>query len=423
LSQRNAFILKASVLLYRIAMIGYINGVRIAALFNTKAALWFEGRKQQWPDIEALNEQKQRVWFHCASLGEFEQGRPVIEGIRRLYPHIPIVLTFYSPSGFEIRKNYPLVDHVFYLPVDTPRKAYFFIKKINPCLAVFVKYEFWYFHLKALNVRKTPTLLISSLFRPNQVFFKWHGVFFRSMLDCFSQIFVQHQDSLELLVRHHYLNVQVSGDSRIDNVLYRAKSPAVMPLVQDFVGNSPVLVAGSTWPADENLLFDYLESGGIDHWKILLAPHDLHANHLSDIEKRAGKIEVVRLSALSKDGINTARVLLIDSMGLLFDLYQLGDIAYIGGGFGKSIHNTLEPAAFGLPVIFGPRYHKFEEAKAFIKTGGGFTVRSREELASVMGALIDPNQRKAAAAAVSRWMQENKGGSAVILQYIQTILS
>lgn len=404
-------------------MFGYITGVRIAALFNNKAALWFEGRKLQMTDIEALDEQIQRIWFHCASLGEFEQGRPVIEGIRQLYPHIPIVLTFYSPSGFEIRKNYPLVDHVFYLPVDTPFNASLFIKKMNPCLAVFVKYEFWYFHLKTLNARKTPTLLISSLFRPNQVFFKWHGVFFRSMLDCFTQIFVQHQDSLDLLVLYHYLNVQVSGDTRIDNVLHRAKKPAVMPLVQDFVGNSPVLVAGSTWPADEKLLFDFLKTGQGDNWKILLAPHDIDENHLSDIIKSAEVIPLVRLSDLANISSNDIQVLLIDTIGHLFDLYQLADIAYIGGGFGKSIHNTLEPAAFGIPVIFGPRYHKFEEAKAFINNGGGFCIHTLDELAEVMALLKEPGRRKVAAESVSKWMHENSGGSKIVLTYIQTILS
>lgn len=410
-------------LLYTIVIRLYGLGIYLASFFAEKPRLWVKGR-QDWEDqLRRFNNRfprqadGHRIWIHCASLGEFEQGRTLIEAIKEASPKTVIILTFFSPSGYEIRKNYPLADGIFYLPLDTPYNAQRFMELSNPSKVVFVKYEFWYHYIATLHRASIPTIVISAIFRQEQVFFKGYGGFFRKMLQFIDHIFVQDSTSVELLHTIGITQVTQAGDTRIDRVAQIPKEGKRYPAIESFVGDRSCLVVGSSWRPDEEVLREAVEAVLPEDWKIIIAPHDISPSHLAGIEKLwPGRI--LRYSLLKQGGAVDSRLLLIDNIGMLQALYRYGKIAYIGGGFGTGIHNTLEPITFGLPVIFGPKFQKFEEAKQLIKIGGGFTVSNAEELKETFRLLLEPDTYETAAARARAYIEENQGGTTKILTYL-----
>ncbi len=425
--------------LYDFAIKLFVLAIRLAAFFSPKARLWVNGRKD-WrkslanePFIVHRSSFKV-LWLHAASLGEFEQGRPVIEAFRERFPDWKIVLTFFSPSGYEIRKDYAYVDFVCYLPADTRRNARDFIDLIQPDAVIFVKYEFWANCLFELKKRNIPTVLVSALFRPSQPFFMWYGGFWRKMMGSFTHIFVQNQDSAQLLQSIGIQNFTVAGDTRVDRVLKIAGSAPENKVVQAFVGevSIPVLVVGSSWEADEVVIFQALqlpeslipkESGSGSSYKLIIAPHEPSESNVQRICKQAGN--AVRYSRWfevtpprHEEVSPQTNALIIDNIGLLNTLYRYGTVAYIGGGFGKGIHNTLEPAAFGLPIIFGPKYAKFEEARQFVARGAAFPVHNAAELATVLTKLQDLDFYQKASIEVRMYLEENRGATEKIMAFL-----
>ncbi len=340
---------------------------------NTKARLWLSGRKDIFARIrEQLKPNEKRVWIHAASLGEFEQGRPLIEKIRELYPEFKIFLTFFSPSGYEIRKDYSGADYVFYLPLDTRSNAKQFIDLVQPEKVLFIKYEFWYNYLTELKSRGIPVYLCSAIFRDNQVFFSWYGVWFRNMLSSFTWFFVQNKLSKSKLETIGISNATISGDTRFDRVYDIATQSHEIETVKTFVGQRYCLVAGSTWQPDEELLSKYINDSQLPIVYII-APHEIDGSHILRLESSIQK-KSIRFSELKNNPLADYQVLIIDNIGILSSLYRYGKVAYIGGGFGKGIHNILEAAAFGLPVIFGPNHNKFQEALDLVNRGGAFAI-------------------------------------------------
>lgn len=371
------------VFLYDIALAGYMLLLRLLAPFLPRAAAWVQGRRGLLAHIRQTigPDAAPRVWFHCASLGEFEQGRPLIEAYRQQHPEVKIVLTFFSPSGYEIRKSWPGADYIFYLPLDTRRNARAFLDVVRPQLVVFVKYEFWYHFLTETARRGIPAIVVAAIFRPEQVFFKPWGGFFLRILRSFAHIFTQNEASAKLLRSIGLEQVTVAGDTRFDTVAATAAAPPrPLPLVEAFVADgSPVLVAGSLWPEDLPTLAPVLHDYG-SRLRTIIAPHEIDEATLVAIESKWPAGHAVRYSQANPDTVSMARVLLIDNIGLLSQLYRFGHYAYIGGAFGKGLHNTLEAAAFGLPLFFGPNYRKFQEAVDLIERGLAFSVQNATEL-------------------------------------------
>jgi len=415
-------------LLYDFAIFGYTMLIRIAALFNLKAKLWVNGRRDLFEQLSEATaswktgEHQFTVWVHCASLGEFEQGRPLIESLKRQYPQVRIVLTFFSPSGYEIRKNYPQADFVGYLPADTRRNAARFLALVQPDLAVFVKYEFWVHHLQALQKKQVPTLLISALFRKEQVFFKWYGGLFRKTLGAFSHIFTQNEGSAVLLSQLGLKAVTTAGDTRVDRVLQLAESAPSYPIVEAFQGTAKLLIAGSTWPEDEALLLPFLLETLPGDWKAVIAPHQTDTAHVQPILSALG-VAAIPYSRATPESVATARFLVLDNVGMLSSLYQYGALAYIGGGFGTGIHNTLEPIAFALPVIFGPKYEKFEEARYLVENSGGFYIQNQAALIDAFSQLQVSDFYKKASETAKRYLLNNQGATTQIMEYIQRFIS
>lgn len=407
---------------YNFALRLYYIGIRLAAFSSTKAKQWIEGRKDWEKQLKAFNtaqgtQKQDRVWVHCASLGEFEQGRTLIERIKERFPSQVILLTFFSPSGYEVRKNYAAADGIFYLPLDSKRNAKQFIKLAQPKVAIFVKYEFWYHFLSQLHEAQISTYLISAVFRPDHIFFKSYGGFFRKLLSYFDHIFVQDQSSKKLLEKIDLSAISIAGDTRVDRVAQIPKEGKHFPLIQSFVGAAPCLVAGSTWPADEQLLKEAIAEALDSDWKIIIAPHNIAESHLKRIEQLFPE-QLIRYSQLSDQVAASYRYLLIDNIGMLQSLYRYGKIAYIGGGFGSGIHNTLEPITFGLPVIFGPKYQKFEEAKQLIQSGGGFTVADGGELVNSLQLLLAETTYDNASQRAKDYITNNQGGTDKILAHL-----
>ncbi len=376
--------------LYSIGVFLYGLLLRLAAPFVPKAAAWVAGRRGLLAHIERTltADPAPRLWMHCASLGEFEQGRPLLEALRQRYPTHKIVLTFFSPSGYEVRQSWPGADYVFYLPLDSARNARRFVAAVRPRLAVFVKYEFWYFYLRELRRQGIPAVAVAAIFRPEQIYFRPWGGFFREILGQLSFIFTQNEASAKLLHDAGLTAVSVAGDPRFDTVAATASAPArALPLVEAFVADgAPVLVAGSTWPEDLPALAPLLRAYAPE-LRYIVAPHEVSEAHLLAIEA-ALPGQTVRYSSATPATVAAARLLLIDNVGLLSQLYRFGQFAYLGGAFGAGLHNTLEAAAFGLPVFFGPRYTQFAEAVALVELGCAFSVSSAEELASAFDRLF-----------------------------------
>jgi 3-deoxy-D-manno-octulosonic-acid transferase len=409
-------------LLYNLAVSAYIAAINIASLFDPKADKWVKGRKGLITNIKScIAPNENIIWFHCASLGEFEQGRPVIEAFKKKFPDFKILLTFFSPSGYEIRKNYSGADWVFYLPADTPKNAKAFVNAVNPKLAIFVKYEFWHNYISELHERQIPLLLISAKFRKDQPFFKFYGSFFRKILQNIHHIFVQDESSLILLENIGIKNTSLAGDTRFDRVFETAAQNINLKESEFFSGGLLVIVAGSTWPPDEQILKIVLQQFK-GKFKLIIAPHEVNENTVSAIKKLFADFSTELYSEIDRNSINNSEVLIIDNIGMLSKLYSHAAIAYVGGGFGKSIHNTLEPAAFGAPVIFGPRYHKFKEAVELIEKGGAFSINNSEEAIKIMLMLEEKNLREKAAKIAQSYVSINTGATSLIIKNIESLL-
>lgn len=356
------------------------------------------------------------VWFHCASLGEFEQGRPVIEALRDRCPGHKILLTFFSPSGFEKRKNYKGADHVMYLPLDTARNARAMINTLSLEMVLFIKYEFWFHFLRCLKRAGVPVYLASGIFRPDQLFFKWYGTWYRKFLDCFTHIFVQQEASRVLLEKHGLERITVAGDTRFDRVRQVAESSYSHKGLEEFTGGAEVIVAGSTWEPDEQMLEAcYQELPQDLRW--IIAPHELSAPHLQKLKNRFP--DSVLFTELEQGLTSGTRVVIVDTIGQLSALYRYGTLAYIGGGFGKGIHNILEAATYGLPVIFGPNHQRFSEALELVKFGGAFPVLNKSELLSTICQQLEINSLlKTSAEIASNYVLERIGATSVILDEV-----
>jgi 3-deoxy-D-manno-octulosonic-acid transferase len=412
-------------ILYQFLIRGLGVSIRVAALFSVKARQWCAGRKD-W--LALMTKQRGAapgplVWFHCASLGEFEQGRPVIEAFRRDHPGHKILLSFFSPSGYEIRKNYQGADYIYYLPLDTKGNARRFLDIWKPQLAIFVKYEYWFNYIRAMEERGIPVVVVSAIFRPGQHFFRWYGRWSRRQLGKVSWFFVQNRDSLELLNGIDIQNASVSGDTRFDRVASISQRPQAFPQLQGLSGKTPVLVAGSTWPDDEDLLLHLFRNSGTE-MHMLIAPHEITASGIDRLLREFGSTAVL-FSSLR--GLETfprdKRVLIVDRIGRLSQLYQFATLAYVGGGFGKGIHNILEAATFGAPVFFGPAYRRFAEAVDLVERGGAFPVSDKQVLLQeVQNLLSEPAKLQQASRVCSSYVEDNKGGTEKIMASLKKFI-
>jgi 3-deoxy-D-manno-octulosonic-acid transferase len=421
---RNMFIFVKNTdlqLLYNFGLFLFTFGAKIAALFHPKARLFVRGRRGLFAQLKAVAQANAQVaWFHCASLGEFEQGRTVMEAYRAKHPQHKILLTFFSSSGYEVRKDYAGADFVFYLPIDTPRNARRFIRCVNPAVAVFIKYEFWYNLLRQLQQNEVPTYIVSAIFRPQQVFFKWYGAFFRKMLHTYRILFVQDEQSVTLLKSIGIENVQCVGDTRFDRVLAHTRQPADLPLVDAFANHTPTLVAGSTWPPDEEKLAEAWAAMPAEA-RLVIAPHEVTEPHVKAIEKLFAAHCPVRYTHLhSAADLQSARVLIIDTIGILLSAYRYGQVAYIGGGFSATgIHNTLEAAAYGLPVLFGPNYAKYAEAHELLAAGAARSVSNLAALNDVLHEwLFNAAAQHTAGRQAAHYVESRSGASNKVIKWL-----
>ena len=402
-------------IIYSIGIRLYYLAALLISPWNRKAKLWLEGRKFWYDKLKGVfNTDEKLIWFHCASLGEFEQGRPVIEAIRERRPDRKILLTFFSPSGYEKRKDYTGADYVMYLPLDTRKNAKKMLELLSPELVFFIKYEFWYHFLKQLKNAAIPVYLASGNFRSGQLFFRWYGGWYRKFLDFFTHIFVQTEDSKVLLSGIGYHHVSVAGDTRFDRVHELPLSKFSHPALEDFAKGKQLIVAGSTWEKDEQLLAGAFEELSREV-KWIIAPHELSEGHIRSLQKRfPGSVLFTELGEKVPEG---TRVILVDTIGMLSYLYRYGSMAYIGGGFGKGIHNILEAATYGLPVIFGPEYGKFSEALELTSLGAAFPIGSEIELIStVRQQFEDPGLLKTTSAIAANFVSTRVGATLAILK-------
>ena len=396
--------------MYNIAMYFVQLGIAIAAIFDHKVRLLWRGQRAAFKTLKKkVDPNAKYVWVHAASLGEFEQGRPIIERIRLQHPEYKILLTFFSPSGYQVRKNYEGADIITYLPIDTVTNARRFLRTIRPVMAFFIKYEFWYNYLHILKHRGVPTYSVSSIFRPDQIFFRWYGRAYSRVLKCFTKFFVQNEESRQLLAKIGITETEIVGDTRFDRVMTIKSLAKQLPIVEAFTtphqlprGGEPaiqeasprgglegVFVAGSSWPPDEEIFIRYFNEHR--EWKLIIAPHVIGEDHLQQIISRLspsgateGSRRIVRFTQTTREEAAKADTLIIDCFGLLSSIYNYGDVAYIGGGFGVGIHNTLEAAVWDMPVIFGPNNKKFQEAQGLKACGGGFEIKDYDEFAALM---------------------------------------
>lgn len=413
-----------SILLYNLFLLLYRVALGLAARFNPKARLWVDGRLD-WENrlrTAIAGGQGPLTWMHCASLGEFEQGRPIIEHIRENNPSCRILVSFFSPSGYEIRKNYAGADIVCYLPMDGAKSARTFIEIISPELVIWIKYEFWYHYLTRLHAKGIPVLLVSGLFRPGQPFFKWYGRLHRHMLSSFKQIFVQNQSSLELLQSIGINHVTVTGDTRYDRVSAIAGNFSPIEPIEAFTKGHKVIVAGSTWPEDEEELDHFANSH--PQYRFILAPHETLEVHLKEMERLFRPTirysQWVNHPARSSSGEGIPHIMIIDNIGMLSRLYHYADIAYIGGGFGgDGLHNILEAAVYGIPVVHGPNFEKFPEAIELLEAGGSFAVNTALELENKLNDLLmEDNAYRLAGRAAGDFVMERRGATGKVIHYI-----
>ena len=403
--------------MYNIAIYIYLLGVVIASCFSQKVRKMWRGERQAVRTIrEKLDPEAQYVWFHAASLGEFEQGRPLMEQLRREHPEYKILLTFFSPSGYEVRKDYAGADIITYLPLDTIMNARRFLRTIRPVMAFFIKYEFWYNYLHILKHRHVPVYSVSSIFRPNQVFFKWYGRSYGRVLQCFTRFFVQNEVSRSLLAKIGIHDVSVVGDTRFDRVLQIKEAAKQLPLVAAFADGHRTFVAGSSWQPDEDIFIPWFNAHR--DWKLIIAPHVIGEDHLQQIlSKVDGK--AVRYTQATEDSVREADVLIIDCFGLLSSIYHYGEVAYVGGGFGVGIHNLLEAAVWDVPVIFGPHNQRFQEAQQLKACGGGREIASAADFQRVMdGFNADAQTVKVAGLQAGSYVKGQAGATMKVLRSV-----
>ena len=405
-----------------IVLVGVI--LRIIALFNPKIKLFVKGREQVFSKLEReISKTDKVVWVHCASLGEFEQGRPVIEKLKSDFKKHKVVLTFFSPSGYEVQKNYDLADVVVYLPLDTKRNAKKFLKVVHPSVAVFVKYEFWPNLLTQLSVHNIPTLLVSGIFRKEQIFFKNYGSWMRSKLKAFSFFFLQDKSSSDLLTSIGFENNLVCGDTRFDRVYDIISRDNKLDYIDEFVNSSPVLVAGSTWQEDEDLLVDYILNHSKETEKFIIAPHNIKEEGILRLKKSL-KGKAVLFSEKEGQSLQDFKVFIIDTVGILTKIYAVADVAYVGGGYTKSgIHNVLEPATFGVPVVIGPNFKKFREAKDLVNLGGVVSTSDHESVNAILKKFSEEDVfRKERGEIALNYIKQSLGASDKIMNYLKTLL-
>jgi len=418
--------------LYTIIISVYGLFLKLSSLFNQKARDWFYGRKNLFSKLEEVfkahyteDNPKPVIWIHCASLGEYEQGRPIIENIKKKFPEFSVLLTFFSPSGFNNKSASSEADYVFYLPIDTRKNAKRFVRLASPAIAIFIKYEFWFNYLNELHKHNVPVYTVSAIFRPEQHFFKWYGGWFRKHLRQMKQIFVQDEESAELLSMIDINNVKVSGDTRFDRVTEIMFYATEIPLIESFLKDKKVLVAGSTWPADEDLLKELFKAmqGSLT---MIIAPHEVNAGHIKEVKQKFNG-NCILYSELENSTLANEQmpdVLIIDSIGLLSRIYKYADMAYIGGGFGVGIHNTLEAAVYGIPVLFGPNYIRFKEARELIKQEGAISIKTADELITVVNSfLTNPEKLYNYSEASGNYVIERRGATRIIMDELESHIS
>lgn len=409
--------------LYNLFLLLYSAGIRIAAIWNPKAKKWLYGRKHVFASINEKRtaDNRQPIWMHCASLGEFEQGRPLLEELKIKNEKLKIVLTFFSPSGYEVMKDYKGADQIYYLPMDSPFHAKKFLDAVDPCLVLWVKYEYWFYYLEELKKRKVPVVLVSGIFRQDQPFFKWYGAIWRQMLQSFTHFFVQNAASKDLLEQLGFSkNVTINGDTRFDRVIEIAEAYEPVPLIKEFCGDSIVIVAGSTWEEDEMELLHFVKKHA--QIKFIIAPHEIDEENLKDVKQAfANPVFYSGLLQTTNDKPQTSNVLIIDNVGMLARLYKYATIAYVGGGFGEDgVHNVLEAAVYGKPVVFGPVYEKFIEAAGLVDAGGGIHVDGPISLESILNKLLgDDTELRRRGEAAKKYVYAHAGASKKIIQFIQ----
>lgn len=396
--------------MYQIFIWLYQIGVWVGSLFSEKIRKMWVGEHDAYHILgEKVDPSARYVWFHAASLGEFEQGRPLIEHIRKEWPEYKVLLTFFSPSGYEVRKDYKGADICCYLPIDTISNARRFLRMVRPEMAFFIKYEFWYNYLHILKHRGVPTYSVSSIFRPDQIFFKWYGRSYRKVLYCFSHFFVQNEKSRELLRQLNIGCVSVVGDTRFDRVLQIKEASKRLPIVEAFVeGTQGVFVAGSSWEPDEDVFIPYFNQH--KEWKLIIAPHVVSEDHLRSIEEKLNR-KTIRYSTASAESASAAECLIVDCFGLLSSIYHYGTVAYVGGGFGAGIHNVLEAAVWGIPVIFGPENKHFQEAQELIEAQGGLEITDLRTFDTVMSRLMRDTDFRARSGRQAQEYVKGKAGA------------
>jgi 3-deoxy-D-manno-octulosonic-acid transferase len=415
------FVLKLLLMIffYNLSIFFYSILIWLASPFNIKAGQILKGRQRVFSELPGkIKHDRPVIWVHCASLGEFEQGRPLIEDIKKQYPTYQIFLTFFSPSGYEIRKNYELADYIFYLPADTKKNAQKLIDLVNPELVFFVKYEFWFHYIQELKKRNIPLYLISSVFRENQLFFKnspW-GKWYRKMLSGFRHFFVQDDQSVELLGSIGFRNVTKAGDTRFDRVAGIARIGKNISLIEKFKGNQQLVVAGSTWKPDEELLIEYIHAH--PDIKFIIAPHETKQGNVDRLINLL-KTPVICYTEATEESVMNKQVLVVDTIGLLSSVYRYADLAYIGGGFGVGIHNTLEAAIFGMPIVFGPNYLKFNEATAMVNLGIAYSINDYSRLKTILDTLLsDPAKREEISLECINYTKQNLGATQTVINIV-----
>lgn len=405
------------ILFYQISILFYFIAIKIASLFNPKAKQWIDGRKDIFEKLQKIKSDDNIYWFHCASLGELEQAKPVIEKLKKRDPNITFLITFFSPSGYKFGVDYEFADYVFYLPLDTPSNAKRFIEIVNPSKVFFVKYEFWYNYLLQLKSKNIPTYLISGVFRENQIFFKWYGSSYRKILNYFTFFFVQNSNSRKILNNKGYNNVSITGDTRLDRVYENSLNPKKPSLIKKFTENKTTIILGSSWPAEEKIITEFINSTKKD-FRFIIAPHNINNTHIKEIETLLGD-EYIKYSEANYDNIANYKTLIIDNIGILANTYQFTDIAFIGGGFTGSLHNILEPASFGNVILFGPEHKKFHEAEELMNVNGAYEIEYADDLIAITNhLLIDGNLSKSQTAAGS-YIKNGVGAAELILKELK----
>ncbi|MCO6498822.1 MAG: 3-deoxy-D-manno-octulosonic acid transferase [Vicingus serpentipes] len=407
-----------SLFFYQIFIRFYLATVYISSLFNPKAKKWVNGRRNIFEQLKNTIPSNEKIyWFHCASLGEFEQGKPIIDYLKIKNDRNKILITFFSPSGYELRKDYENADYVFYLPMDTKKNAQKFIEITKPTKAFFIKYEFWYNYLFELNQHHVPTYLISGVFRKQQPFFKWYGGTHRKMLTYFEHFFVQNIRSENLLKKLGHNNVSTAGDTRIDRVYENSTQPTSIPLIKTFKGNKKIIIVGSSWQKEEEIIAEFIHSSKKDY-KFIIAPHDVSDSRIQEIKKLL-QGNYIKYSDANSNNIKQFKVLIIDNIGLLSNIYQYTDIAFIGGGFTGSLHNILEPASFGNTLLFGPKHHQFHEAEELIQLAAAYEIKDADDLLAVLNHLELDNQLITSQASSIKYIQQGVGATKMIINKLK----